>query len=121
MMMSSVVSGLGIIPKASQTKFHSDHEIKSGSFLKSNTKTGKNKKVRKKCSGLQNGAIRKLKIGAGFKYYKSGKEGLQIGAALGVSNRDKKITNRGRVFKSRGRYFKSGQRLQMGAEQLPKI
>ena len=31
--------------------------------------------------GLQNGAIRRLQIGAGFRDYKSGQNGLQIGAA----------------------------------------
>ena len=65
-----------------------------------------------KFSGLQNGAMRGLQIGAGFRDYKSGQEGLQIGAALGISNRGKETTNRGR------RDFKSGQGLQIGAEQL---
>ena len=51
------------------------------------------KKVGKKLSGLQNGAIRELQIGAGFRDCKSGQEGLQIGAALGISNRGKKISN----------------------------
>ena len=45
-------------------------------------------------SRLQNGAIRGLQIGAGFRDYNSGQEALQIGAVLGISNRDKKITNR---------------------------
>ena len=58
---------------------------------------GKNEKVGKNFL-LQNGAIRGLQI-----------DGLQIGAALGISNRDKKITNQGRDFKS-------GQGLQIGAE-----
>ena len=51
--------------------------------------------------------------------------GLQIGergitnrAALGISNRGKKITNRGRDFKSGQRDFKSGQRLQIGARGI---
>ena len=66
----------------------------------------------KKFSGLQNGAMRGLQIGAGFRDYKSGQEGLQIGTALGISNRGKEITNRGK------RDFKSGQGLQIGAEQL---
>ena len=47
-------------------------------------------------SGLQNWAIRGLHIGTGFGDYKTGQEGIQIGAALGISNRVKKITNRGR-------------------------
>ena len=45
-------------------------------------------------SRLQNGAIRGLQIGANFRDYNSGQEGLQIGAVLGISNRGKKITNR---------------------------
>ena len=35
-----------------------------------------------KFSVLQNGAIRGLQIGAGFRDCKSGQEGLQIGAAF---------------------------------------
>ena len=35
--------------------------------------------------------------------YKSGQEGLQIGAGLGISNRGKKITNRGKEISNRGR------------------
>ena len=41
-----------------------------------------------------------LQIGEGFRGYESGKEGLQIGAVLGFSNRGKKFTNRARDFKS---------------------
>ena len=70
----------------------------------------KNEKV-KKISGLQNGASRGLQIGASFRDYKSGQEGLQIGATLGISNWSKKITGRGRDFKS-------GQRLQIGARGI---
>ena len=51
-------------------------------------------------SNLQNRAIGRLQIGAGFWGYKFGQEGLQIGAALRISNRGKKITNQGRDFKS---------------------
>ena len=72
----------------------------------------------KKSAGLQNRAIRELKIGAGFRDCKSGQERLQIGAALGISNRDKKITNWGRGFKSEQRDFKSGQRLQIWARGI---
>ena len=54
-----------------------------------------NGKVGKKCSGLQNAAMKGLQIGAGFGDYKLGQEGLQIGASLGISNRGKKITSRG--------------------------
>ena len=71
---------------------------------------GKNEKV-EKIFWLQNGAIRGLQIGAGFRDYKSGQEGLQIGAALEISNRGKKSTNRGRDFKS-------GQRLQIGQREI---
>ena len=59
--------------------------------------------------------MRVLQIGAGFRDYKSRQDGLQIGAALGISNRGKEITNRGRDFKSRQRDFKSAQRLQIRA------
>ena len=70
----------------------------------------------KKFSGLQSGAIRGLQIGAGFRDYKSKEKGLQIKAALGISNRSKKITNRGRYFKLGQRDFKSGQEVfQTGA------
>ena len=66
----------------------------------------KNEKVGKK-SGLHNGAIKKLHIGAGFSFYKSEQERVQIGAALEISNRDEKITNRGWDFKSLQRDSKS--------------
>ena len=48
-------------------------------FLYQNGK--KRKKVGKKFSGLQNGAIRGLQIGAGLRVYKYGQEELLIGAA----------------------------------------
>ena len=79
---------------------------------------GKNKKVGKYFSGLQNGAIKGLQFGASFRDYKSGQEGLQIGAALGMSNRGKKITNWGRDLKSGQRDFKSGQRLQIAVKRI---
>ena len=41
----------------------------------------------------QNGVIRGLQIGRGFRGYKSGQETLQIGSALGISNWGKNITN----------------------------
>ena len=47
-----------------------------------------------------------------------GQEGLQIGAALGISNRGKMITGRGRDFKLGRRDFKLGQRLQIGAREI---
>ena len=71
-----------------------------------------------KISGLQNGTIRGLQIEAGFRDYKSRQEGLQIGAALRISNRGKKFTNLGRDFKSGQRNFESGQRLQIGARGI---
>ena len=77
----------------------------------------KKRKSGKTFSELQNGAIRGLQIGTGFRGYKLGQERLQIRAALGISNRGVKITNRGRGFKLRQRDFKLGQRLQIGAEQ----
>ena len=40
---------------------------------------------------LQNRAIRGLQIGADFKDCKSGQDGLQKGAALGISNRGRDI------------------------------
>ena len=76
------------------------------------------KKSGKKLSGLQNGAIRGLKIGASFRDYKLGQRGLQIGASLGISNRGKKTINRGRDFKSGQRDFRSGQRLQIEAKKI---
>ena len=59
-------------------------------------------------------------IEAGFRGYKSGQVRLQIGAALGISNKDKKKNaNRGKEFSNRGnRDFKLGQGLQVGAEQI---
>ena len=89
--LSKPRSFLGIIPKASQTKFH---QIRITKFEVIHVqipiqKWDKTKK-RKKNYGLQNGT--------GFRDYKSGQEELQIGAALGISNRGKKITNGGRDF-----------------------
>ena len=59
---------------------------------------GKSEKV-KKNSRLQNGTIRGVQIGAGFRDCKSGEEGLKTGAALGISNRSKEISNQGRDYK----------------------
>ena len=58
-----------------------------------------------------------LEIGASFRDYKSGQEGLEIGTTLGIWNRGKKITNWSRDFKSSQSGFKLGQELQIGAEQ----
>ena len=57
----------------------------------------KNEKVGK---DFLDGAIKGLQIGVSFRDYRSGQEGVQIGAALRISSRGKKITNRGRDFKS---------------------
>ena len=59
----------------------------------------------------QNGVVRGLQIGAGFRDYKSGQKGLQIDGVEGISNR-------GRDFKSGQRDFKSGQILQIGAREI---
>ena len=103
---------------SNQVSSNSDHEIKSCSCSNSSTKMRKKWKSGKKFSGLQNGAIRGLQIGAGFRDYKSEQKGLQTGVALGISNWDKKITNRGRDFKSGEIDFKSGQGLHIGAEKI---
>ena len=73
------------------------------------------------CSGLQNGVIRGLQIGAALREYKSGQEGLQIGAILVISNEGKKNYKSGRIyFKSERDYrwgqggFQLGQGLQTG-------
>ena len=63
-----------------------------------------------------------LQTGADFRDYKSGQEGLQIGAALGITKLAKGlqigagITNRGKGITNWGRDYKSGQEgLQIGA------
>ena len=93
-----------------QVSSKSCHETKSYSCSNSSTIVGKNEKV-KKFSGLLNGAIRGLQIGA---------KRLKIGA--GITNRGKEISNRDRDYKSgqerfqieagitnRGRDYKSVQ------------
>ena len=67
---------------------------------------GEKRKSGKTFSGLQNGAIRGLQTGAGFRDFKSGNEGLQIGEAFGISNRGKKITNRGKEISKRSTDYK---------------
>ena len=62
---------------------------------------GKKRKSGKQFSGLQNGAKRGLKVGAGGI--------LQMEATLGISNWRKKIKNRGSDSKSGQTDFKSGQ------------
>ena len=97
---------------SNQASSNSVREIKSYSFSISSTKMGSGTKF----SGLQNGAIRGLQIGPDFRDHKSGKEGLKIGVALGISNRGENITNRGKEVSNRGRDYKSGQEgFQIGA------
>ena len=100
-------SFLGIIPKASQTKFHQIRITKS-KVIHAPIPIPKWKKTRKrgkKLSRLQNEVI-----GESFMDYKLRQVKLQLEAALGISIRDKKITNRGRDFKSGKRDCKSGQK-----------
>ena len=76
----------------------------------------KKRKSWKKCSGLQNGAIKGIQIGACFRDYKPGQEELEVGVVLGISNRGKKITNRGKEISVRDRDYKSRQKgFQKGA------
>ena len=110
-------SFLGIILKASQTKFHQIWFSKSKVIhVQISVPKWERRKSGKTFSGLQNGTTRGLQIGVGFRDYKSGQDGLQIRATLGISNRDKKTTNCGRDFKSGQIDFISGQRLQLGQE-----
>ena len=71
----------------------------------------KKTKKREKFSRLHNGTVRGLQIGAGFRDCKSGKEGLQMRAALGISNRGKEITSRGKEISNRGRDYKPVQNI----------
>ena len=115
--LSKPRSFLGIIPKASENKFRQIRIMKSKVIYVQIpvSKWEKTKKWEKKF-GLHNGAIRGLHIGVGFRDYRSRQEGVQIGAALEISSRGKKITNRD--FKSGQGDFKSGQRLQIGARGI---
>ena len=84
---------------------------------------GKNEKV-KNISGLQNGAIRRLQIGAGFKDYRSGQEGFQIGTqrlliGAWISNRGKEISNRGKRDSIWGRDYKSVQNKANSYQEKP--
>ena len=71
----------------------------------------KNEKVGKYC-GLHNGAIRGLHIETGFRDYRSKQEGVQIGAALEISNQGKRlqigtgISNRGKEISNQGGDYK---------------
>ena len=117
--LSKPRSFLGIIPKASETKFRQIRITKS-KVIHVQIPVSKWEKTKKweNFFGLHNGAIRRLHIGAGFRDYRSREEAEQIGTALEISNRGKKITNRGWDFKSEQRDFKSGQKLQTGARVI---
>ena len=78
----------------SQTKFHQIRITKSKVIhVQISVPKWEKRKNRKKFSGLQNGVIRGLQIGAGFRDYKSGQERLETGPALEISNRGKEISN----------------------------
>ena len=64
-----------------------------------------------KFSGLQNGGIRGLQIGPGFRDYKPGQEGLQTDNFSDFKSGQKD-------YKSWQRDFKSAQGLQIGAEHM---
>ena len=93
---------LGIITKPSQNKFH-HIRITKPKVIHVQVP------VPRRFFGLQNGASMGLQIGTDFRDYKTGQEGLQIGAALGISNRGKKITIRGKKISNQGRDYKLGQ------------
>ena len=130
-MMSSVIglnllkltSFLSIIPKLSQTTLY-DNRITKPKVIHAQIPVPKWGKIKwEKFFWKQNGAIRGLQIGIGFRDYKSGQEKLQIGTALRISNRGRDFKSSQRDFKSRQRLqiwgegdFYSGQRLQTGAE-----
>ena len=96
-MMPSVTRGKFITTKfnftsytkdiSNQVSSNLDHEIKRYSCSNSNNKMGKKRKSGKKISGLQNGVIKRLQMGAYFRVYKSGQKRLQIGSAVGILNR----------------------------------
>ena len=71
---------------SNQISSNSDYKVKSYLCSKPTTKMGKNKKMETDLPRLQNGPIRGLQIGTGFRDYKSGHKGLQIGEALWITN-----------------------------------
>ena len=87
-------SFLAIIPKVSQTKFHQIRITKS-KVIHVQIPVPKWEKTKnwKKYSGLQNGEIRRLLLGAVFRDYKSG-QGFQIGAKR--FQIETEITNQGK-------------------------
>ena len=100
-----------------QVSSNSDHEIKSYSCSNSSIKMRKNEKVGKFFWVTQRGN-KEITHRGRFRDYRSREEAEQIGTALEISNRSKKITNRGWDFKSEQRDFKSGQKLQTGARVI---
>ena len=112
-----------IIPKLSQTTLY-DNRITKPKVIHAQIPVPKWGKIKwEKFFWKQNGVIRGLQIGVGFRDYKSGQEKLQIGTALRISNRGRDFKSSQRDFKSRQRLqiwgkgdFYSGQRLQTGAE-----
>ena len=81
---------------SNQVSSDSNHETESYSCSNSTAKMGKNEKV----ENIFWVTKRTIKIGAGSRDYKLGKDGLHLGVALGISNRDKKFTDRGMDDKS---------------------
>ena len=68
-----------------------------------------------KFSGLQNGAIRGLQIGKGFRDYKSGQKKYKLGQGFQIEAKRFEI---GAEIANRGnKDFKLGQGLQIGAEE----
>ena len=122
-----------MIPKVSQTKFHQILITKS-KVIHVQIPASKRQKTKKreKIFGLQNGAIRRLQIGAAFMDYKSRQEGLQIGcrvidfrsgqkeykSGLGFQIGEKRFQGRAEITNRSNRDFKSGQGLQIGAEHI---
>ena len=74
-------------------------------MLKFQYQNGENpQRIWNKFSGLQNGAIKELQIGAGFRNYKSRQEELQIGQLFNFRVRAKKY-NLGQGFQIRAKRF----------------
>ena len=89
---------------------NSNHKVKSYSCSNSSTKMGENEKL-EKIFWITKRAISGLQIVAGFRDCKSRQEGLQVGVALGISNRGERVANWSWDFKL-------GQRLQVGVREI---
>ena len=100
---------------SNQVSSNSDYQIKSCSCSDSSTKIEKKRKSGKKILWITKHTNKRI---TNWDRSKSRQEGLQKGAALGISILGKKITNRGRDFKSGKRDFKSGQRLEIVARGI---